>query len=539
MNIKTIKLSYDINRNKQCPVVNVSHIYNRDVKHLELCLTDGGEKLVLDSSCTVTANYVLDKGNELVADGVPCEVSEDGTVLAPFDTKTLAAVSGVLRIEVIINDSGKTLALPYPVKVLIKDTILQNSHITPDSKGTIPELLEEVKEQLERVEGFVNADEVNEIIDSKGYATAIAAKQDKLGIGNKDELVDVSSAGEMKRSGYSVSTNKNVISTKDSANKFIPSAKAIAEYVEENSGTKDYSELENKPSINNVTLQGNKTSADLGLQDSLTAGTNIEINSGTISSKTGTFTYHYDNWSGTADYPIINGNVQWNFEQGYIDLAQSNSTPYWVTLGEYVTKYRPTTYYISDIAKLNNAPVNQIVNIFADRGILPSNFQGGLLFTSKRFGNPEPKGRTQLVLTLDNKLYVRHYFIDGDVVGWARIGSEVVSGAVNSNGTITFTDSDGNTFTTTGASVIGADGFSPTATVTKSGNTSIITITDKNGTTTATVSDGAKGDKGDTGAQGPQGDDYVLTAQDKSDIANIVLSELPTTQEVLYGNTSD
>lgn len=52
----------------------------------------------------------------------------------------------------------------------------------------------------------------------------------------------------------------------------------------------------------------------------------------------------------------------------------------------------------------------------------------------------------------------------------------------------------------------GADGYSPTATVVKSGTQSTITITDKNGTTTAVVSDGAKGDKGDTGAQGPKGD---------------------------------
>lgn len=40
----------------------------------------------------------------------------------------------------------------------------------------------------------------------------------------------------------------------------------------------------------------------------------------------------------------------------------------------------------------------------------------------------------------------------------------------------------------------GADGFSPTAMVTKSGKTATITITDKNGTTTETVSDGEDGD---------------------------------------------
>lgn len=49
----------------------------------------------------------------------------------------------------------------------------------------------------------------------------------------------------------------------------------------------------------------------------------------------------------------------------------------------------------------------------------------------------------------------------------------------------------------------GADGFSPTATVRQMESGATITITDKNGTTTASV---ANGEKGDTGAQGPKGD---------------------------------
>lgn len=52
----------------------------------------------------------------------------------------------------------------------------------------------------------------------------------------------------------------------------------------------------------------------------------------------------------------------------------------------------------------------------------------------------------------------------------------------------------------------GADGFSPTATVTQTASGATITITDKNGTTTADIAKGAKGDKGDIGAQGPKGD---------------------------------
>lgn len=60
--------------------------------------------------------------------------------------------------------------------------------------------------------------------------------------------------------------------------------------------------------------------------------------------------------------------------------------------------------------------------------------------------------------------------------------------------TVTYTDSttDTITFTVTNGRD-GVDGYSPTATVTKSGTTSTITITDKNGTTTATVTDGVDG----------------------------------------------
>ena len=81
---------------------------------------------------------------------------------------------------------------------------------------------------------------------------------------------------------------------------------------------------------------------------------------------------------------------------------------------------------------------------------------------------------------------------NGVISASGGVSVTVSSAAVNQNGTITFTMSDGSTVTTTGESVIGS-----------------------------------------------QGDDYVLTPQDKTDIANIVLSELPTTQGVQYGNTSN
>lgn len=52
----------------------------------------------------------------------------------------------------------------------------------------------------------------------------------------------------------------------------------------------------------------------------------------------------------------------------------------------------------------------------------------------------------------------------------------------------------------------GADGFSPIATVTQTADGAVITVTDRNGTTTADIAKGAKGDKGDAGERGPKGD---------------------------------
>jgi hypothetical protein len=76
----------------------------------------------------------------------------------------------------------------------------------------------------------------------------------------------------------------------------------------------------------------------------------------------------------------------------------------------------------------------------------------------------------------------------------------------------------------------GADGFSPVATVTQTQTGATISITDKAGTTTAQISNGAKGDPGD---------DYVLTAQDKAEIAQQAAAEVDVpVQDVQVDGTS-
>ena len=91
----------------------------------------------------------------------------------------------------------------------------------------------------------------------------------------------------------------------------------------------------------------------------------------------------------------------------------------------------------------------------------------------------------------------------------------------------------------------GADGFSPVAKVETITNGATITITDKNGTTTATILNGAKGTDGSPGIQGPQGEpgtngttpvkgvDYYTEA-DKQEMVQLVLAAIPSAEEVNY-----
>lgn len=85
----------------------------------------------------------------------------------------------------------------------------------------------------------------------------------------------------------------------------------------------------------------------------------------------------------------------------------------------------------------------------------------------------------------------------------------------------------------------GTDGYSPVATVTQTDSGAIISITDKNGTTTATIANGRtgdtgpqgeKGEKGDTGDTGPQGEKGEKG--EKGDTGVYVGAEEPTDASV-------
>lgn len=88
----------------------------------------------------------------------------------------------------------------------------------------------------------------------------------------------------------------------------------------------------------------------------------------------------------------------------------------------------------------------------------------------------------------------------------------------------------------------GTDGFSPTVATEETTGGAIITITDATGSQTVRIKNGAKGETGDTGPQGPKGekgDAYVLTAADKAEIEGICEANIKTyvDDNILGGNS--
>lgn len=453
MNIQPVFTRYDINRkipfDWSSPIV-VDHVEDYETRFIEVYVYESIYNKQVDlKGTTIIARIVAALSTEkiLLNDNVACTLNGSGNIIIPIDGKVIETLASTLLIEVRITQDDQALVLPFPLYVQMRGSILDDAGVAPESRGTIPELLE----------------------------AAIAALEE----------------------------------------------------------AKNYENLENKPQINGRTLSGNKTSDDLGLQKKLTAGQNITIaNDGTISADGGV-----TNYNDLTDKPRIRGNrrgadsLSFNILKGILAFERFDF--------EYVGAEGDIEIKLTD--KVFKSDINTLIGWAYDFNTLASTYAISSVFfvMNSRISNL-PSAFTYFDTSSSARSYIFHYFdpiiktgvtvpiirqaiyldtngntrnflqlanatknSDGsysvsNANGWLELssgGSQIVSGVVNRNGTITFTDSDGNTFTTTGSSVIGP--------------------------------------------QGDPGQDYVLTDQDKSDIANIVLGELPTTEGVLYGNTNN
>ena len=162
MNTKQIKVDYDINRMSAVDLISVIHIDDCNTRFIELALSDQGSAFPVTGSAVI-ARFATVKG-VLLSDSVSCTVTEDGNILIPIDAAAVNSVACDLKIEVNITQGGDVLTLPFPLWVRVRGSILETSHISPESEGTIPDLLREVERELRLMPGFVE-EKAFEILD--------------------------------------------------------------------------------------------------------------------------------------------------------------------------------------------------------------------------------------------------------------------------------------------------------------------------------------------------------------------------------------
>ena len=149
MNVNNIITTYDINRS--CPPgrIVVSHDSDVNTRTVEVRFRQGVIPLAISQDCTAKAAFVEQQSNILINDNVPCTITESGTVLIPIDNLHRQGSFNML-VELSINQDGeKVLVTPFPMWITVNGSILNEAEVTEESKGTVPELLEEAKEALD------------------------------------------------------------------------------------------------------------------------------------------------------------------------------------------------------------------------------------------------------------------------------------------------------------------------------------------------------------------------------------------------------
>ena len=386
-----------------------------------------------------------------------------------------------------------------------RQVVLENDYISTDIDYT---LTEKSKRWLLYLAFYVNVNGEVEI----GKTNAIAIQVNKLPYSDtlakeykEPEIVlikgDKGDPGEDGKSAYEIAVEHGYEGTEE-------------EWLSE---MKDYNELDNKPQINNHILSGNQSSDDLGLQNKLTAGENITISEDNVISAEGGGVTDYDDLTDKPRINgyVLSGNKS-SDDLRLMSINTITGVPRNDIHVNYPYDFNKNVYlerdiYINEDSYNNRYRVGVQDNFFRDysgtMGVIKHGeydfdsieknyaFCGCLLFSKSELRHAPsfinqfrdtniriiqlftPKSGTgnislmiRCIMGTDNtSLELRTFYQaatttlqqDGSYSityqsNWQEIGggSQIVSGVVNANGTITFTDSGGNTFTTSGSNLV-------------------------------------------------------------------------------------
>jgi hypothetical protein len=195
--VKPICAAYDVNRKfgfNATEAITIEHEEDFKTRFIDLFLYENNIKNAVDvSGATVTARMVTtpEFDSLLLNDNVSCSVGEkQGHIVVPIDKAVLPSYPCEFLVEIHIESGENVLVLPFPLWVRMNASILDGAGVTPESKGTVPELLEEATQALEA------AEEAIEELDSHYHSIQeeLNGKEDKV---NKiTEITDDNTAAQ-------------------------------------------------------------------------------------------------------------------------------------------------------------------------------------------------------------------------------------------------------------------------------------------------------------------------------------------------------
>ena len=347
MNVKPKFVYYDIRRKQSVCLIMYTHENDVDTQVLEVSMLDNGEPIELSVNYTYSAAIVNRETKALINDSISCELNDSGNVLIPIDNfHTLGAQDLLIELTISDSDGNQVLVTPFPLWIHVNASILDDAQVTPESQGTVPELLEDAEKALE---------DAQQAIEDTG----------------------------------------------------------------------DYENLDNKPSINGHELSGNKTSDELGINRVLLNTTTPPI-----------FT------SSSVNYEVGDVWVNKATNISYVLTRKTTNDLIWRQLGikAYLSDSLPPS---SENLSFNNL-LYQAGDIWIHR-------------TLYSYGTKPFYSLNGLYMCVGSAQQGAIPYNQYNIT-WYRIDNKIQSAAVNQNGTITFTMSDGSTVTTTGESVIGPQG---------------------------------------------------------------------------------
>lgn len=279
MEIKNIKVIYDINRDYPPKRILVTHVNDVNTRVIELILRQGDYVFETGEGFTASASIVERRTKQLINDSITCTINEQGNILIPIDNLHFRKRMDInVEVTVFDNSNNQVLTLPYPLWIRVNPSILYDAEVTDESYGTIPELLEEVRA----------------IIDGDHYVLTEEDKEEIAG------MVDVSGKEVVLNKKASISNQSQSGDAEDN----YPTVGAVRNYVDYvKNDLEDYFEDE-IDAMDSAKADKAQTIAGYGIidafnKDEILTRLNLKANSADVYSKTeienkGYLTQHQD-----------------------------------------------------------------------------------------------------------------------------------------------------------------------------------------------------------------------------------------------------